>query len=57
MASEDWTLNISRYVLPLSGERIPTLPEALATFKSVLSECRAAEGRLREVLSEGGWLQ
>ena len=31
--SEDWTLNISRYVLPPIGEDIPPLPEAVAAFK------------------------
>lgn len=54
--AEDWTLNISRYVLPPIGEDIPPLPEAVAAFKQALTECRAAEDRLREVLTEGGWL-
>jgi type I restriction enzyme M protein len=54
--SEDWTLNISRYVLPPVGEDIPPLPEAIATFKEALTEARAAEDRLREVLIQGGWL-
>ena len=54
--AEDWTLNISRYVLPPIGEEIPPLPEAVAAFKQALAECRAAEDRLREVLTEGGWL-
>jgi type I restriction enzyme M protein len=54
--SEDWTLNISRYVLPAIGEEIPPLPDAVAAFKQALAECRAAEDRLREVLVEGGWL-
>lgn len=53
---ENWTLNISRYVLPPMGDDIPPLPVAVAAFKEALSECRAAEGRLREVLTEGGWL-
>ena len=54
--SEDWTLNISRYVLPPIGEEIPPLPEAVAAFKQALSEGRAAEASLREVLVEGGWV-
>lgn len=54
--AEDWTLNISRYVLPPVGEDIPPLPEAVAAFKDVLVEARASEDRLREVLTEGGWL-
>jgi type I restriction enzyme M protein len=53
---EDWTLNISRYVLPPIGEDIPPLPEAVAAFKQALSKCRVAEDHLREVLTEGGWL-
>jgi type I restriction enzyme M protein len=54
--AEDWTLNISRYVLPATGEEIPPLPVAVAAFKDALAECRAAEDRLREVLTEEGWL-
>jgi type I restriction enzyme M protein len=53
--SEDWTLNISRYVLPPVGNDIPPLPEAVSAFKQALAEARAAEDRLREVLIEGGW--
>jgi type I restriction enzyme M protein len=54
--AEGWTLNISRYVLPRVGEHIPPLPEAAATFKQAIADARAAEERVREVLSEGGWL-
>ncbi len=54
---EDWTLNISRYVLPPIGEDIPPLPEAVAAFKEALAEARAAEDHLRTVLTEGGWLE
>jgi len=54
---EGWTLNISRYVLPPTGEDIPPLPEAVAAFKVALTEARAAEDHLRSVLTEGGWLQ
>jgi type I restriction enzyme M protein len=54
---EDWTLNISRYVLPPIGEEIPPLPEAVAAFKEALAEARRAEDHLREVLTTGGWLE
>jgi type I restriction enzyme M protein len=54
--AEDWTLNISRYVMPPLGEDIPSLPEAVAAFKQAVAEARAAEDRLREVLTKGGWL-
>lgn len=54
--AEDWTLNISRYVMPPIGEEIPPLPKAVTAFKSALAEARTAEDRLREVLTEGGWL-
>lgn len=55
--SEDWTLNISRYVLPPLGEDIPPLPEAISAFKEALQRCRAAEERLAKVMEEGGWLK
>ncbi|MAW60661.1 MAG: DNA methylase [Planctomycetes bacterium] len=54
---EDWTLNISRYVLPPIGEDIPPLPEAVADFKKALAEAREAEDHLRTVLQDGGWLE
>ncbi|MBN1937931.1 MAG: N-6 DNA methylase, partial [Anaerolineae bacterium] len=53
---EDWTLNISRYVLPPIGEDIPPLPEAISDFKAALARVRQAEGQLAEVMAEGGWL-
>jgi type I restriction enzyme M protein len=54
--AEDWTLNISRYAMPPVGEDIPSLPDAVAAFKQAVAEARAAEDRLRDVLTEGGWL-
>ena len=54
---EDWTLNISRYVLPPIGEEIARLPEAVVAFKEALAACRAAEDHLRAVLTEGGWME
>ncbi len=56
IAEEDWTLNISRYVLPPIGEDIPPLEEAVADFKAALANCRKAEDELRRVMTEGGWL-
>ena len=41
--AEDWTLNISRYVMPPIGEDIPPLPEAVAAFKQ--ADRRGAGGR------------
>ena len=55
--SEGWTLNISRYVLPSIGEDIPPLPDAVEAFKTALAEARSAEYHLRQVLTDGGWLQ
>jgi type I restriction enzyme M protein len=51
---EDWTLNISRYVLPPAGEAIPPLDVALADFKAALERARQAEERLRDVLRANG---
>ena len=45
--AEDWTLNISRYVLPPLQDDIPPLPEAIAAFKNALTRCREAEDRPR----------
>lgn len=55
--AEDWTLNISRYVLPPLQEDILALPDAIAAFKVALTRCRDAETRLATVMTEGGWLQ
>ena len=52
--AEDWTLNISRYVLPPLQDDIPPLPDAVAAFKAALTRCREAEDRLAQVLTEGG---
>ena len=54
---EDWTLNISRYVMPPADDAIPPLPETVAAFKHALAEAREAEVHLRKVLTEGGWLE
>ena len=55
--AEDWTLNISRYVLPPTGADIPPLDAAIADFKAALERARDAEERLRAVMKEGGWLE
>ena len=55
--AEDWTLNISRYVLPPLREDIPPLPEAIAAFKDALLRCREAEDRLTQVMTERGWVK
>ena len=57
IAAEDWTLNISRYVLPPIGADIPPLDVAIADFKAALERVREAEENLRRVMNEGGWLQ
>lgn len=54
--AEDWTLNISRYVLPPMGADVAPLTEAVTEFKQAITKARAAEDRLREVLIAGGWL-
>lgn len=54
---EDWTLNISRYVLPPLQEDIPPLPQAISEFKEALDRCRDAEQQLTEAMTQGGWLK
>ena len=53
---EDWTLNISRYVLPPIAYDIPSLPEALSAYRKTLTYLRAAEDSLCEEINEGRWL-
>jgi type I restriction enzyme M protein len=55
--AEDWTLNISRYVLPPLQEEIPPLPTAIAAFKDALSRGREAEDHLAQIMEQGGWLE
>jgi len=54
---EDWTLNISRYVLPPIGTDIPPLDVAVANFKAAWQRAQTAEAHLRQVLAEEGWLE
>jgi type I restriction enzyme M protein len=53
---EDWTLNISRYVLPPIGEDIPPLDVAIEDFKFAWERAQEAEAKLRTLLNEDGWL-
>ncbi|MGO9180099.1 MAG: N-6 DNA methylase [Candidatus Limnocylindrales bacterium] len=57
IAAQDWTLNISRYVLPPVDDDIPSLPETIGAFKRAFADARAAEDHLRAILVEGGWLE
>lgn len=54
---EDWTLNISRYVLPPLEDNVPPLAQTIASFKEALRRCREAEENLERVMTEGGWLK
>ena len=54
--AEDWTLNISRYVLPPIGEDIPPLDVAIDDFKAAWTRAQAAESKLRTLLQAEGWL-
>jgi type I restriction enzyme M protein len=53
---EDWTLNISRYVLPPIGEDIPPLDVAIDEFKAAWARAQEAENRLRDLMTENGLL-
>lgn len=57
IAAEDWTLNISRYVLPPIGQDIPPLAEAIADFQAALDRVREAEENLRQIMYNGDWLE
>jgi len=53
---EDWTLNISRYVLPPIGQDIPPLDVAIEDFKTAWKRAQQAESKLRTLLKQEGWL-
>lgn len=55
--AEDWTLNISRYVLPPLGADIPPLDVAIEDFKAAWERAQAAEGRLRSLMIENGLME
>jgi len=57
IAAEDWTLNISRYVLPPIGADIPSLDVAIEDFKTAWERARQAEERLKTMLHDQGWLE
>jgi type I restriction enzyme M protein len=52
IGEEDWTLNISRYVLPPIGEDIPPLDVAIQDFKAALEKAQTAELKLRRMLND-----
>jgi type I restriction enzyme M protein len=54
IASNDFDLNISRYVAPVDDEQLPTLAEATSQLKTALEEAYAAEDRLLELLRAEG---
>lgn len=53
---QGWTLNIARYVLARVEEQVAPLSAAVAGLRVALAEARAAEDRLREVLTQSGRL-
>jgi type I restriction enzyme M protein len=57
IAAEDWTLNISRYVLPPLGEDIPPLDVAIDDFKAAWERAQEAKAKLRnfETGLRSGW--
>ena len=55
--NEDWTLNISRYVLPPVGEDIPPLDVAIVDFKAAWERAQEAENRLRDLLKTQNLLE
>ena len=57
ISKEGWTLSIARYVPPTIGQGVPALPAAVEALKLAVADARASEDRLREVLTEDGWLR
>ena len=57
IAENDYNLNISRYVEPVSDEEPITVEEALADLKDALQEAYAAEDRLKALLIDAGLME
>ncbi|PKN92916.1 MAG: DNA methylase [Chloroflexi bacterium HGW-Chloroflexi-6] len=55
--AEDWTLNISRYILPPLGAHIPPLAVAIEDFKAAWERAQEAEERLRDLMVENGLME
>ena len=49
--SNDWNLNIPRYVEPVAAGETITLDAALANLKASLADAYAAEDRLKALLT------
>jgi type I restriction enzyme M protein len=56
IASNDWNLNIPRYVERVSEEQTVTVQEAVSNLKSALQEAYAAEDKLKVLLKREGLL-
>jgi type I restriction enzyme M protein len=54
IASNDWNLNIPRYVEPIIEKETLSVAQAMDSLKEALTEAYAAEDRLRALLSEAG---
>lgn len=54
IASNDWNLNIPRYIEAPIKEETSSVSEALANLKTALDEAYAAEDRLKKLLQEAG---
>jgi type I restriction enzyme M protein len=57
LEENDWNLNISRYVLPVSEEDSITLNEAVTNLKQSLNTAWEVEEHLKELLGEAGLLE
>ena len=57
LEENDWTLNISRYVLSVLKEDSMTLDEAMINLKESLNDAWEAEERLKKLLGEAGLLE
>ncbi|MFY9226871.1 MAG: class I SAM-dependent DNA methyltransferase [Blastocatellia bacterium] len=54
IASNDWNLNIPRYIEQIVEEETTTVEEALASLKTALDEAFMAEEKLKKLLREAG---
>ena len=57
IAANAFDLNISRYVVPVEDEELPTLSEATAQLRTALDEAYAADDRLLALLGAEGLIE
>lgn len=57
ISKNDWNLNISRYIEPVTKEQTLTVEQATENLKQALNEAYVSEDRLSQLLKDAGLMQ